>query len=100
MSTSQFKIAIIHEPPYTSQTMNFSDLRWPFRAWGCDLVLSGHVLNYKRLIVNGFPYVGCGWGGRPLEEPLAPTSGSLVQIKSYGYIRLDVTNFGLTVRFV
>jgi hypothetical protein len=41
-------------------------MQWPFRAWGADLVLSGHDHDYERFVVDGFPYVVDGVGGNSL----------------------------------
>jgi hypothetical protein len=38
-------------------------MRWPFRAWGAEVVLAGHDHTYERLAVDGIPYFVTGLGG-------------------------------------
>ena len=38
-------------------------MRWPFKAWGADAVLSGFYHRYERLLVDGLPYLVNGAGG-------------------------------------
>jgi tartrate-resistant acid phosphatase type 5 len=38
-------------------------MRWPFAAWGADVVLAGHDHTYERLSVDGIPYFVDGVGG-------------------------------------
>jgi len=73
-STSKWKIVVFHHPPYSS-TGSSTDLRWPFKLWGADAVLSAHKHNYERLIVDDLVYFINGLGGKsrqgfdkPLDE--------------------------------
>ena len=44
-------------------------MRWPFKDWGADIVLSGHAHSYERLKGSGdFPYIVNGAGGAPLRD--------------------------------
>ena len=102
-STAKFKIAIIHEPPYTSENRywpGYEDLRWPFE--GMDLVLSGHAHVYERLNVHGRTYITAGTGGHSLtgfaEDHIHPNS--VVRIKEYGHLHITVSQFKLTVKFI
>lgn len=70
MSTAKFKIVILHEPPYASCSRPDNpsyngnvNVRWPFAAWGADIVISGHCHNYERLSVDDIPYLVAGLGG-------------------------------------
>jgi hypothetical protein len=38
-------------------------MRWPFAAWGANVVLTGHEHTYERLSVDGIPYFVNGLGG-------------------------------------
>ncbi len=38
-------------------------MRWPFKAWGADAVLSGYYHVYERLLVDNLPYFVNGLGG-------------------------------------
>ena len=40
-------------------------MRWPFRAWGVSLVVSGHQHVYERIERDGMTYVLNGLGGHP-----------------------------------
>lgn len=68
-STSKFNIVYGHRPPYSScdptkpQYCGDQNLRWPFKEWGADVVLTGDVHFYERLVVDGFTYVVNGLGG-------------------------------------
>ena len=52
-------------------------MRWPFKDWGADVIMSGHDHLYERLNVNGLPAFIVGTGGAGLHElgsPLHPNS--------------------------
>jgi hypothetical protein len=38
-------------------------MRWPFRQWGAEAVLSGHDHTYERSTIDGIPYFVNGLGG-------------------------------------
>ncbi|RYD95054.1 MAG: alkaline phosphatase, partial [Sphingobacteriales bacterium] len=57
-SLSPWKVVYFHHPPYTSGTHGSSaNMRWPFKEWGADIVLSGHDHTYERLEINGLTYI-------------------------------------------
>jgi hypothetical protein len=63
-STSCFKIVYFHHPAYSSGPHGSSfDMRWPFEAWGADVVLAGHDHVYERFEVGEIPYFTVGLGG-------------------------------------
>lgn len=77
LSTAKWKIVTFHHPPYTSYHTSglqptlsgdgflaYPALRWPFKQWGADVVLGGHIHWYERLEVDGLPYIWNGAGGR------------------------------------
>jgi hypothetical protein len=76
-STSTWKIAVFHHPPYTCGGHSGSTTvqrRWVplFESYGVQLVLSGHDHNYQRFATrNGVTYVVHGGGGAGLY-PLLP----------------------------
>ena len=80
-STSAWQVVYFHLPPYSSGYQGSVDwMRWPFAAWGADVVLSGHDHLYERLEVDGIPYVINGLGGGPIYpfmETLAREPGAL-----------------------
>jgi len=79
-SDARWQVVYFHESPYSSGSDSGSttDMQWPFRQWGVDLVLSAHDHNYERLHVDGLTYLVAGTGGAALRamNPLVP--GSLV----------------------
>ncbi|MEN9563157.1 MAG: hypothetical protein RIR73_1401, partial [Chloroflexota bacterium] len=63
-STSPFNVIVFHHAPYSSgQHGPTNYMRWPFKEWGADAVLTGHDHIYERLQVNGIPYFVNGIGG-------------------------------------
>ena len=89
-----FHIVTFHHPPYTTLTGHgpAAALRWPFKAWGVDLVLNGHNHHYERFVVDGLTYVIAGHGGAHLYEHRAsPAEGSaFFDDTHYGALRLGV----------
>ena len=71
-STSTWKIAVFHHPPYTCGGHSGSTAvqrRWVplFESYGVQLVLSGHDHNYQRFATtDGVTYVVHGGGGAGL----------------------------------
>lgn len=63
-SESPWKLVLAHHAPYTSHTVeDIHRMRWPFKEWGADAVLSGYYHVYERLEVAGLPYFVNGTGG-------------------------------------
>jgi tartrate-resistant acid phosphatase type 5 len=63
-STGAWKLVFAHHAPYTSHTEpDTVRMRWPFKAWGADAVLSGFYHVYERLLVDDIPYFVNGSGG-------------------------------------
>jgi hypothetical protein len=95
-----WKVVYFHHPPYSSGDHgNTSALQWPFKAWGADVVLSGHDHNYERLGVDEFPYFVNGAGGALLRPCGDPISGSaLCYADDYGamHITADYCHMNLT----
>jgi tartrate-resistant acid phosphatase type 5 len=48
-STAPWKVVYMHHPPFSSGTNHGSAdwMRWPFEAWGADVVMAGHEHNYE-----------------------------------------------------
>lgn len=57
-----FVFVVFHHPAYTSSNREPAML-WPFKDWGADAVLTGHVHNYERLTDVGLTYFVNGQGG-------------------------------------
>jgi len=64
-STACFNVVYFHHPAYSSADPLFveQEMRWPFREWGADIVITAHAHNYERLRVDGMTYVVDGLGG-------------------------------------
>jgi hypothetical protein len=64
-STECFNVVYFHHPAYSSADPLFVEpqMRWPFKDWGADIVLTAHAHNYERLRVDGMTYVVDGLGG-------------------------------------
>jgi tartrate-resistant acid phosphatase type 5 len=61
-----YRVVYFHHPPYSSGDYPGPWMRWPFAAWGADVILSGHDHLYERLSVDGIPYLINGVGGAGL----------------------------------
>lgn len=86
-STSRWKIVYFHHAPYSSGSRHGSTtiMRWSFKQWGANAVLSGHEHNYERLIEDSLVYFVNGLGGKSLYSFGTPISGSIVRYYSdYG----------------
>lgn len=63
-SSARWKLVFAHHAPYSSgRVPDFQHMRWPFKAWGADAVLSGYYHVYERLLVDDLPYFVNGLGG-------------------------------------
>lgn len=93
-STSPFNIVIFHHPPYSSGWHGSNDwMRWPFKEWGADVILSGHDHLYERLMVNGIPHFINGLGGAEIYkfETVIPESQVRFNL-DYGAMRVEATS--------
>jgi tartrate-resistant acid phosphatase type 5 len=73
-STSRWNVVYFHYPPYSSGMHGSTAwMRWPFAAWGADVVLAGH--DHLRAIECGRHPLFCRWGGwrRDLQLREHPT---------------------------
>jgi tartrate-resistant acid phosphatase type 5 len=93
-STSAWDIVYFHFPPYTSSSVHSSTtyMRWSFKSWGADVVLSGHVHAYERLSEGGLTYLTMLPGGQSPYAFHSPISGSLFRSTgSYGATLVTAT---------
>lgn len=93
-STSKFNVVVFHHPPYSSGRHGSNEyMRWPFKEWGADVVLTGHDHIYERLIVDGLPYFVNGIGGSDLYkfETILPESQVRFN-QDFGAMRVEATN--------
>lgn len=83
-SKSVWKLAGFHHPAYCSTvgapsnpaiigdgTLSYGALRYPWKAWGADVALSGHAHNYEYSVVDDFPFIVNGSGGNSLASFVA-----------------------------
>lgn len=62
-AAAPFKFVVFHHPIYTSGGAT-PQMDWPFKDWGANAVLTGHVHNYERLrSADGLTYFVIGQGG-------------------------------------
>jgi hypothetical protein len=62
-STACWKLVYFHHTPHSSGEWAVPSMRWPFKAWGADVVMAGHDHVYERLEKDGIPYFINGLGG-------------------------------------
>jgi tartrate-resistant acid phosphatase type 5 len=101
-SSAAWQVVVLHHPPYSSGSVHGSttQLRWPFWAWGADLVLAGHEHQYERLQVGRTAYVVDGAGGKDLYPFGTPLPGSRSRFDAgYGALFLSATPRQLTGEF-
>lgn len=67
-STACVKLVAFHHAAWSSSSTHGSveRMRWPFKAWGADLVVAGHDHVYERLEAQGITWVTSGNGGADL----------------------------------
>jgi hypothetical protein len=101
-SQAQWKLVYFHHAPFSSgyhgPTLH---MRWPFKEWGVDTVLTGHDHHYERLEVDGLVYFVNGLGGGqryPLGEP-AP--GSQLRYRAcHGAMLVEATPLQVHFSFI
>lgn len=104
-STAKFKLVVVHHPPYTDDVAyatGYSRLRWPYRAWGATMVVSGHATSYQRMWIDDIPYVVAGTCGATLH-PLHPTKifpTAYANDTTHGHCELNVGLHSAVWQFV
>ena len=99
-STAQWKIVILHHPPFSSRT-SWTKLQWPYKDWGASIVLAGHAHVYERVIRNGLPYLTNGLGGDSTGSFDTGIDGSLVRFGTdYGAMLVQVSSTSITFKFI
>jgi hypothetical protein len=90
-STAKWKVVVLHHAPYSSSGST-SELRWPFKTWGADVVLAGHKHNYERLKVDDLIYFVDGLGGKSRQSFNTPRAESIVRyMDDYGAMLVEAT---------
>lgn len=108
-STSTWKIAVFHHPPYTCGGHAGSDTvqqRWVplFERYGVQLVLSGHDHNYQRFAGRGgVTYVVHGGGGAGLYRISSCPSSYPPRVRGryeHGFVSVSIGPDDLAVKAV
>lgn len=101
-SEASFQVVLMHHAPYSSGLHTGTDgMRWPFAAWGADLVIAGHDHDYERIVVDGLPYLVVGTGGAALRDFGTEEVGSQRgHADVFGALRVEVTAKQMTLDFV
>lgn len=100
-SRSPWKIVLLPESPYSSAEPDAGNpLRWPFKEWGADAVLSGGSGHYERLRIDGVTYIVNGSGAAP-RSPAARLEGSLCLFdEGHGAMLVEAESDRIDFRFV
>lgn len=101
-STAPFKFVYFHHGAYSSAVHGDNIwMQWPFAEWGATAVFAGHDHSYERSVINGFPYIVNGLGGRSLYAFRHPISGSQKRFNSdFGAMFCDVDKYSFDYRFI
>jgi tartrate-resistant acid phosphatase type 5 len=100
-STACYKIVVFHHPPYSSGDYFVAEMRWPFKAWGADVIITGHEHFYERLEVDGFLNLINGIGGAD-KFPFRPVADPTSQLRfnaDWGAQLVTATPTGITYEF-
>ena len=101
-STEPWQVVAFHHAPYGSAHHGGEEaLRWPFAAWGADLVLTGHNHNYERFAVDGITYVTVGLGRTnvPLDGDPDPHSVFFYGGVDSGALFIEACDTALSAEF-
>lgn len=101
-SDAPWKVVYFHTAPYSSGMQGSTDwMRWPFKAWGASLVLSGHDHSYERLEVDGLTYLVNGLGGGAIYGFVNILPESRMRYnEQYGALLIEADADTLTARFI
>ena len=62
------KWVLFHHAAYVSGGQT-EGMRWPYAAWGADMVIAAHRHFYERLAIDGIPYIVSGLGVNSDDGP-------------------------------
>ena len=101
LSTSPWNVVYFHHAPYSSAMHgSVTWMRWPFKEWGADLVLSGHDHTYERLQVDGLTYIVNGLGGNSIYDFLIPLPESQFRYnQEHGAMLIEADSVSLQIQF-
>ena len=102
ISPAPWQIVLLHRSTYTSvdRGNRGGHMRWPYEAWGADIVINGDDHFYERLSIGDLNYLVNGAGGAPLYGfgPIDPAS-NLRYAADYGALRLVATDTSLAFEY-
>jgi len=101
-SQSAWRLVFAHHAPYVSgRVASFERMRWPFKQWGADAVLSGYFHVYERLSVDGLPYFVNGLGGAYISGFGNTDPNSRFRYdQDNGAMLIDASDVSITFRLV
>lgn len=101
-SKARWKVVAFHHPPYSGgESGSAPHMRWPFREWGANLVLSGHDHTYQRIQYQGLTYIVNGLGGARRYALKQKVPGTAVWFSAeHGAMVLEPSERSLKGRFV
>jgi tartrate-resistant acid phosphatase type 5 len=101
-STSAFNLVYMHHPPFSSGRYGSSGwMRWPFREWGADVVVSGHSHTYERIVRDELLYLVDGLAGKSLHSFSRFVEGSQWPYNcGFGALLVEATEAIIEFRFV
>lgn len=101
-SSSVYNIVYFHHPPYCSGLVHGSEpiMRWPFKQWGANAVMSAHEHLYERLTIDGLTYFVNGLGGNLRSYFGFPISGSQLRYRNnFGAMFVSADDDSLVIKF-
>jgi hypothetical protein len=101
-SKACYDVVYFHHPAYsTADHGSTLPLRWPYRAWGAEVVFAGHDHTYERLEVDGIPYFVNGLGGASKYEfPVTPIPETRFRYNDeFGAMRVVATPAQISYEF-
>lgn len=101
-SSAAFRVVYMHHPPYSSGPHGDTEqLKWPYAAWGADLVVAGHDHCYERMSKDGITYVVSGLGGASIYSFNGEVEGSVARYNDqYGVTVFEADDRELSIAFI
>jgi hypothetical protein len=98
-----WKVVYMHHPPHSSGPHHPErSARWPYHAWGADVVMAGHDHIYERIERPEGLYLVNGLGGHRHRYPIGEAEpGSVVRFNAtQGAMRVEATTTRMSFSFV
>jgi len=94
-----WRVVVTHIPPYSSDK-DEEWVRWPYKGHGAHVLISGHSHTYERIIIDDFPYIVNGLGGKSIYSFGSTIEGSEAQYNSdYGAQLVTVDGTEMKLEF-